>query len=266
MCQAIVKPAGITIEKTVLQYAWDSNSDGAGFAVRHPDHTVNIYKGFFKFKHFWKAYQHHEHLDCLIHFRYATHGTNTVDNCHPFPIGENAAMIHNGILDKFLPRATDPRSDTRVLIDDHIVPAWKASGVSVTEFLTHPSVKAMIESVIDYNKLAALTPEGFIIFNEALGEIVNGVWYSAGLPTPPVLYPSWNTHRGRLSVSGYEDDAAWEQAWERWDDLEERDDLDEADELCTICQSNLPVCQLGDDALCEDCWNLFTKPERKVIA
>lgn len=33
-----------------------------------------------------------------VHFRFATHGTVAERNCHPFKIGENAYLMHNGIL------------------------------------------------------------------------------------------------------------------------------------------------------------------------
>lgn len=266
MCQAIVKPAGFLIDKSILELAWAQNNDGAGFAVKNSNNTITIHKGFFKFKHFWKMYQHYEHLDCLIHFRYATHGTKDAENCHPFPIGDEAAMIHNGILNHFLPSALDKKSDTRILIEDFIVPAWKASKVSVHEFLTQAGTHALIESLVAHNKLACLTTTGFIIFHEILGEWSGGVWYSAGLPMPELAYSYPRMYRsGMVSVDApfafSNDDDEWEREWwERW-----TDETDNGEEiaLCILCNKTGPLVHLGADMYCEQCWGEYTNLSQK---
>lgn len=277
MCQAIVKPAGILIEKAVLLRAWESNSDGAGFAVRTESGHIDIHKGFFKFKSFWKVYKRFEHLDCLIHFRWATHGANDRENCHPFALGDSA-VIHNGILSKFLPHATDKRSDTRLFIEEYLAPAVKEAGVSTGTFLTTPWTKHFLESLIGSNKIAALTPEGFVILNETYGEHFQGVWYSAGYPEER----SWrsmigfsggqNTRSGSNAsyATGYGDDEAWEQAWENWNDDEKTipgevsaEDV-ETDPHCTLCEcSGSRLYRIGADTVCDACWLDYTTPMRR---
>lgn len=266
MCQAIVKPAGLSIAKSVLQCAWNANSDGAGFAVRH-EGKVEIHKGYTKFKAFWKAYRHYEELDCLIHFRYATHGGIDIDNCHPFPIGQEAAMIHNGILSRFLPSQHEKRSDTRLLIEDFIVPSWKASGKSVHSYLTSPEIVSLIEKLIGHNKLAALTPHGFIILNEILGEWSEGVWYSAGVPMEEVRYSYGKALSSTIGYK-YDDDRGWYEAL--YDSIED-DHLDEEETTedlasCAMCDTKgVPLCYVGHDTLCESCWDTYAVPANPLI-
>ena len=254
MCQAIVKPAGLLIEKAVLLRAWMENNDGAGFAVKTASGTVEIHKGYTKFKAFWKAYRAHEQQDCLIHFRYATHGGIDQENCHPFPIGHEAAMIHNGILSRFLPTALETRSDTRLLIEDFIVPSWKASGESVYDYLTSPAIVSLLEKLIGYNKLAALTPQGFVILNEILGEWRGGVWYSAGFPEKSIPYfPLVSRSAGYQ----YDDDRGWvESVYDSIEEEEEEDCL-----TCAMCGvAGVRLCSVGADTLCEPCWDSYAVP------
>ena len=252
MCQAIVKPAGLRIEKATLQLAWEQNGDGAGFAVTLPDGTLKIEKGFFTFKHFWREYAPCEALNCLIHFRFATHGEKEIANCHPFALGPDAAMVHNGILSRFLPSVLDTRSDSRLLVEDYLIPAWIASGLSVSAFFAQPGMKALVESLIDGNKIALLTPEGFTIFNERLGEWKEGIWYSAGFPAPFFAYNYGPISRTHYSP-GYDDDEVWEQAWETWN--EEKEDF-----TCVLCEAPGPLYHIGEEGLCELCWNDYTRP------
>lgn len=274
MCQAIVKPAGILIDRPTLLRAWESNSDGAGFAVRTKSGHIDIHKGFFKFKSFWKVYKRFEHLDCLIHFRWATHGGRDRDNCHPFALGDSA-VIHNGILSKFLPHATDKRSDTRLFVEEYLAPAVKESGLSTGAFLTTPWTKHFLESLIGTNKIAALTPEGFVILNESYGEHHHGVWYSAGYPEDRATWRSMigfnRSASGNASyATGYGEDEAWEEAWERWGENEKTipGDVsatdDATDPHCTLCEcAGSRLYRIGADTVCDQCWLDYTTPMRR---
>lgn len=180
MCQAIVKPAGISIDKELLEQAWRDNPDGAGIAYRTLKGQVKTTKGFFDYEDFLAFYEGYSHLDMLIHFRYATHGSIRVENCHPFALAPNVALAHNGILSKHLPVKGDDRSDTRVFVEDFLIP--KLSGSDTHKELQQVSLMQEIYSEIGSSKLAVLTPRGFLFYNESLGEWDNGVWWSAGKP------------------------------------------------------------------------------------
>lgn len=180
MCQAIVKPAGISIDKELLEQAWRDNPDGAGIAYRTSKGKVKITKGFFDYEDFLAFYERYQHFDLLIHFRYATHGSIRIENCHPFPLAQNVALIHNGVLSQHLPIVGDDRSDTRVFVEDFLIP--KLSGQDTHVELQSMSLAQDIYSNIGSSKLAVLTPTGFLIYNESLGEWADGVWWSAGKP------------------------------------------------------------------------------------
>ena len=182
MCNAIVKPAAVLIDRTILQLAWNDNPHGAGLAYLEHG-RIAICKGYQSFAAFYRAYCKHEHRDLLIHFRFATHGPRTQDNAHPFQIAPDAAIMHNGILRDYAPAEVSLKSDTRHFLESIIVPALAQSKLSSAEFLSSPVTKSIVECVIGKaNKLAALSPAGFTIFNEDCGEWSGGAWYSAGVP------------------------------------------------------------------------------------
>ena len=205
MCQAIVKPAGISIQKNLLQLAWNDNADGAGFAYRRKNKII-IRKGFFTFRKFWSSYRKSgaEMLDCLIHFRFATHGNKNKANCHPHRF-ENAAMVHNGIFSQALPAPNDSRSDTRIFLDDLYAPAYKTNSETPHEFIQRN--KIYTQSQIASNKIAFLSPDGFTILNEAHGAWVGGVWWSSGLPTPRYKWADVASDKwAKILSSRYDDD------------------------------------------------------------
>ena len=118
MCVAIYKPAGIkTPSLETLYQCWETNPDGAGFALPIPDnekYAFHICKGFMTWEDFVRAFEKFNLADCesdlLIHFRIATHGGISPGNTHPFPITKekkylqhtniltNSVLIHNGML------------------------------------------------------------------------------------------------------------------------------------------------------------------------
>lgn len=254
MCQLIAKPAGQIIGKKVLKRAWRDNHDGGGYAYRDAKtNKVFFAKGFVTFPEFWKSYRQYADNDCLIHFRFATHGLEDETNTHPFLIGDGSVMGHNGILSMFLPGPIDKRSDTRVFLEDYLAPAIKNSKLSAYEFLESPA-KAFIEKLIGSNKLLALTPEGFSFVNERLGEWKDGSWFSAGYPSTFKDYCYGYLDKGYSFAprGGY----AYVDADGDWiEDTDEEEVLEKEDECC-MCQEEIydRNYQVGADLLCEECW------------
>ena len=118
MCVCIFKKAGKQLpSEQILSDCWLANPDGAGFC--YPENgKIRIKKGFMTFEEFLSALEKVKNIKekpFLIHFRIATHGGISPQNCHPFPVSENEnelkaidfccknAFVHNGIL-PFRPR------------------------------------------------------------------------------------------------------------------------------------------------------------------
>jgi len=102
----------------------------------------------------------------------ATHGSESIANCHPFPIaGGKYAVIHNGIIN-ILP--TGDNSDTAEFCAKVLCPIARKMR------LDSPSVRFLVESTVGSgNKLCVMDGNGAVtIFNEASGHWLNGVWFS----------------------------------------------------------------------------------------
>lgn len=93
MCCIVYKPKGIEMPNvSVLNRIKSINHDGYGFvSSRHHFKTLD-YGAFLA--HLSKVTTDEE---CLIHLRYATHGSVCRQNCHPFK-RDNVWFMHNGVL------------------------------------------------------------------------------------------------------------------------------------------------------------------------
>ena len=115
----------------------------------------------------------------IWHARFATHGSNTLDNCHPFMVGkdERSYLAHNGIL-SVIEDNKDDRSDTRIFAED-LLPA--IGGVSA---LDNPQVMNLIEDFTSGSKVAILTVDtraeyqAYLIHESKGSKDTTGVWWS----------------------------------------------------------------------------------------
>jgi hypothetical protein len=112
----------------------------------------------------------------LFHSRITTHGGTSLDNCHPFTIGNDplTVMAHNGMLPI---EASNGRSDTRILAEDYI-PAWGGAPL-----LNNKKRRKKLSKFADGSKLVFLSANpdvqnDWYIINENDGHWVNGVWWS----------------------------------------------------------------------------------------
>lgn len=93
MCVIIVKPAGVEMPcNDILHAAAIANPHGFGFAT--PNH---VYKNLSYDKFIERLSKVPAATPCIMHFRYATHGSIKQSNCHPFRCG-NLIFAHNGVL------------------------------------------------------------------------------------------------------------------------------------------------------------------------
>lgn len=179
MCIAIYKPEGVKMpELSIFENCWESNPDGAGYAVRK-DGQCHIHKGIMDWKDFEKVYDSQlkklNGYDVLIHFRIHTHGGVNKENTHPFPITNNVkqlgktytvcprCMIHNGVL------PITPRKNS---ISDTAEMALRIAESG----LTSDKVENLIGELIGTNKIALMNGVKVYLMGDWIKD--KGVYYS----------------------------------------------------------------------------------------
>lgn len=93
MCVIIYKPSGVSLPSyKLLLAAYNKNHDGCGFVS-----TKRHYKSL-DFERFMDELEKvDDSEECIIHFRWATHGSVKKANCHPF-VQNGVFFAHNGVL------------------------------------------------------------------------------------------------------------------------------------------------------------------------
>ena len=181
MCLLTFIPAGNTPDKKLLQKSCDNNPHGFGYAIINGDQVITgkSLNANHLIKEFLLMRKKYPNGDALFHSRYATHGTISVDNCHPFIVGRDkkTVLAHNGILPVITPKIDD-RSDTAIFAED-ILPLYlnKKGGIDNKE---------IFEAIEDWaygSKMVLLTVnpkfnKNSYIFNEKSGHWLDGIWWS----------------------------------------------------------------------------------------
>ncbi|MWV62337.1 hypothetical protein DCO58_04770 [Helicobacter saguini] len=185
MCVAILKPKGKDISDKQLELGYEANSHGAGFAYSFENRLV-VKKGYFDIDEFIKeiraVQESCDNPTMIIHFRLASHGVINVQNCHPFNVSENLAVIHNGIMPQpfsTMASRNSTHSDTYYFVEKYL----KALYAKDSKFFLDSNVMVDIAKQIERkgrgNKLCFLDNAGeYSIINENLGFFENGVWFS----------------------------------------------------------------------------------------
>ena len=168
MCMLIYVPATKAVPEDYLRSAFQDNDDGIGVMS-----ALGVEK-FVGRKALKKARRHLRILadvgvEHAIHFRWATHGAVSKDNCHPFELPDgNGFVMHNGVLSEYAKYATGMRSDTALFVAD-----LQGAGDDAGYW------KAIGETIGAANKLCVMMGNGqFHIVNEDSGEWLDGIWYS----------------------------------------------------------------------------------------
>lgn len=241
MCLAIFQPAGKAIAESHLLEGFKNNPHGAGFMYFDENGRVQTYKSM-HFDAFIDEYEtawalHGQHSPFGIHFRWATHGTQDINNVHPFKMNEHVAVLHNGILPC---KIVDKKmSDTAAFVRDYLgnMPRnWQDN-----EFLFD-----MVEEYSSGSKLVIMTsdPEAqysAYIVNEDAGHWHEGVWYSnnsysCAKPRGLVTYKS-----AELSAQSFEQDSLYEI-----DECLLCGENSVLDDICYNCES-CQLCWMTDD-------------------
>lgn len=169
MCLIIAAPSGQATPTDHLENAYNSGNDD-GWGISYWDGTkVLVLKGF-DLKALTKAARSVVAKPHVIHLRWATHGTKTYDNVHPFKIRKDLYMAHNGIL-PIRPDDKDTRSDTALLAD--MLKPFKPDVLLSTD-----NLKALGKMIAPANKLTFQFRDEIHIVNEEQGYWYGDRWYS----------------------------------------------------------------------------------------
>lgn len=183
MCIIIAKPAGIKLDRELYEQCFLRNGDGGGISYSD-GHQLIVDKGFFNFDSMYEAIKENEQREMLIHFRIQTHGTVSIDNCHPFYTASTLvpryefAIAHNGTLSW---PASNGKSDTHCFVEAVLGPHLNRDPY----FLEHAPGRYLLGSSIGTrNKIAVMRydkdenkTETFIV-NSAEGHKEHGCWFS----------------------------------------------------------------------------------------
>ena len=175
MCTACVFPKGTTFTEDEFDNCWMSNLDGGGFVYLNEDEEFVIHKALKldELKTLWKEHhdKHGDYSPFLLHFRAASQGDVTLENCHPFLPNPKTALIHNGTIYKV--SSTKEKSDTRVFAEEFL-------SKLPHNFLANKSIMTMMDDFLGKNnKIAFLSNDGkFSITNLSDWKLHNDVHFS----------------------------------------------------------------------------------------
>jgi hypothetical protein len=178
MCLALYQPAGKQVPESYLRTAFDNNPDGAGFMYFDDSGELVIEKnmGYPEFideyETAWALYG--KNSPFAVHFRWATHGTKSIENVHPFRVNKHTAFIHNGVLGCVL--EDNIKSDTAVFAEKYLA-------ALPDQWFDNKYLFDMVEQYATGSKLVVMTNDPkaeycAYILNESSGKWDDGVWYS----------------------------------------------------------------------------------------
>jgi hypothetical protein len=154
MCVIIYKPADIDLDFKDLSLMWAKNNDGAGiayFGTVGEDPTIKciVEKGFMKLsslKHrLTRLWSDNHPFPMAIHLRTATHGGVSPQFTHPFALSNDiheackldtvcdAALMHNGVLQRFGNATTSDTADFVTSVLTHVAPVARQRLLDTTQ-------------------------------------------------------------------------------------------------------------------------------------
>ena len=175
MCIIIYqKDASIPVKAEWFKNSADSNADGFGMSFLN-DGKLEIYKtmDFNEFRLYYrKMSDENPKSPFLLHFRKNTVGLNSLENCHPFKIKGDVAMMHNGGISNVVVPKLGTKSDTNIFateVLDNLPLGWESN----------KAVLRLLKTFIAYSKLAIMNKKGEVsLVNEGDGHWYEGLWMS----------------------------------------------------------------------------------------
>ena len=256
MCMLCVVPPNVIPSKDKLENSALNNPHGFGYAIAvrsekriHSFRTMNADECISKFLEDRAKYPEGY---AIWHARFATHGSNTLDNCHPFMVGkdERSYLAHNGIL-SVIEDNKDDRSDTRIFAED-LLPA-----IGGVRSLDNTQVWNMLEDFTTGSKVAVLTvnpsaKHELYLFHEEKGMVdKSGVWWS----NDTCYLTSWQNSYNKALANPYPNP------------YQTTFDEEEAFLECTVCEAVFDYWEAmgkGTDSWCSICGSCFECKSHKA--
>lgn len=242
MCMLCVVPPNVIPSREKLENSALNNPHGFGFAIVLPkekriisERTMNADESI---NRFLELRGKHPEGYAMWHARYATHGTTTLDNCHPFKLGgkdKQTYIGHNGVLPTVEAKG-EFRSDTRIFAED-ILPAM--GGVTA---LDNPQLYNVIENFTSGSKVCVLTVDPrakyqcYVLHEDRGTTDLSGVWWSNDS-----CYLDWGYSykpRSTMAIPYVVAD-------------------DEESVLCETCNSFNTATDVEFDGMCRNCGTCF---------
>lgn len=204
MCVIVIKKAGQELpNKNILNACKTQNPDGFGYAT-----SSGKYFRTMNYKEFLASLKSNVSVDdaCIMHFRWATHGSKKATNCHPFKgYDKNLGDIffaHNGML----PIASvQDKTDSEICFRNLLLPIINADGYN-------DDLDAMVSSITHSNgsKFAFVDKNGLHLFGawtQYDGYIVSNTHFAHYVRTTP--RPRIKANTGRMAYASYDNDDFW---------------------------------------------------------
>ena len=154
MCVIIIKPRGAKLPtKKELKMAFARNHDGCGFVSER-----DTYKSL-HFEDFWRRVKNvGKDENCIIHFRWATHGSVCLSNCHPFRDSKTHTFFaHNGIL---AVRPKGDMTDSETAFRKYLAPALSHHDIY------SPAFASLVNQIIGSSKFAFMQDGELRVFGD----------------------------------------------------------------------------------------------------
>ena len=215
MCLLTFIPDYVSPDLERFAVAAKNNPDGFGFSILEKGkfltgHGMNFSEVANKFIDLRNTHQG----PAIFHFRWATHGSETVENCHPFYLGQDPTSMvgHNGILPVKILKG-DERSDTKVFAQDIMPAVGGIVSLDDDEYFNKLSAWATGSKLVFLTNHPDTKFDWYIV-NEKDGHWDKDMWWSNhSYEQRTYAYSSYGYGYGYGSYRG-----GWDIDASRWDD------------------------------------------------
>lgn len=218
MCLLTFIPDYVSPDLERFAVAARNNPDGFGFSILEKGkfltgHGMNFSEVANKFIDLRTKHQG----PAIFHFRWATHGSETVENCHPFYLGQDptSMMGHNGILPVKIEKGDD-RSDTRVFAQDIMPAVGGITSLDDDDYFKRLSAWATGSKLVFLTNHPDTKFDWYIV-NEKDGHWDKDMWWSNhSYEQRSYSYSSYGLGSYGYGYSSY--GGGWDMESTKWDD------------------------------------------------